>query len=161
MYWRGSPCGGCSSLRRTCFHRHCRVAVEEVGSCRGDQGSQRVGTRGGPVPFPDPSGCCRCPGAPGCGPSAAHPASSSPWPLARSCHHSPLVRPWRRRRRLAADPSPRPSGRRGCGCVCRGGRRMRLLLLCDDHPGSGPGACGHQSRGRGHCGRCCSTHHPS
>lgn len=66
--------------------------VEEEGSCHDDQAVQRVGSEGEEgahvVPSHGPSGRSHYLIGLGCGPSAAHQASSSPLPLAGNYRHS-------------------------------------------------------------------------
>lgn len=162
-----SPCVGCSSSMTTHFRHRCKVeGVAALRSCHGGRGCQRAGSGEVAVahepPSAGPSGRSRCPVARGCVPSAARPASSSPWPPAGSCHRSRAVRPGLRRRRHAGL-SPGPSGRRGCGCAAPACHRSPLapLLRLAGCQVSSPGACGRLGSDRSRCGRCCSTRHRS
>lgn len=143
------PCGGWISLQMTHFRCRCRV---EAGSRHGDRVTQMADCGGAVVVYPDQSGRSHCLVDPNCVPAAAHPSSSSPWPLAGSCRRIRLVHPWLR---LQSDgPSPDPSDHRDFGYASQGGRRWPLHLLSDDHQESS-----HDVGGHGRCGRCCSSHH--
>lgn len=94
-------------------HFRCRCML--AGNRRGDQDIQRAGSVEEAELLPDLSGRSHYPVAPCCGPSAAHPSSSSPWPLAENCRRSRPGHLWDRRR--TADPSLCPLGHRDSGCV--------------------------------------------
>lgn len=142
----------------THFPRHCMVEGE-WGSCHDDQDFQMAGSEavvGAHVaPCSGPNARSRCLTGHGCGPSAAHPSSSSPWPLAGNGHHNHPAYPSHHRQ--GDDLLPDPLNHHGCGCACLGDRHN--LLLSGDHQGSSRGACGRH--GRSHCERCCSIRRPS
>lgn len=78
-----------------------------AGNRPGDQELQTAGSAEVVVahvdPFPILTGHSRCPVDPGCAPSVAPPAVSSPWPLVASCHHN---LPCHRRHTYGPSPSP-------------------------------------------------------
>lgn len=140
---------------------HCRPCREgeEAGNCsyHGDLGFQQE-VRGAEVEvlgFPlcyGQNGRSRCLDALCCGPSAARPSFSSPWPPAGSCRRT---RPGLRGRCRVPDPEDR------LGYDCGGpGSRPHGRSRHGGDRGSSRGAGGRRGRGR-ILFHCCSIHRPN